>query len=271
MLGERYDIGGYQLHIYCLGKGSPTVIIDTGLGDDSWDWKNVVAQSSQKTKTCVYDRPGYGWSDVGPRPRHSKRIAYELDLLLKAADLPPPYVLVGHSFGGFNMRVFAQEHPNSTAGLVLIDSSHEKQYDALGIKLPPPDKGERSIFVTIPLDKMDPDDTKNYTLRDRAFRSASFEIAALSQSSEQVRNSGAIPAIPLIVVSRGKNEWYGSPNAEKKEKTWVYLQQDLARLSPISKHLFANHSGHDIPVEQPDIIVDAIAEALNLAMVIRAP
>ncbi|MDF1587700.1 MAG: alpha/beta hydrolase [Gammaproteobacteria bacterium] len=271
ILGTRYDIGGYKVHLYCQGHGAPTVIIDAGLGDDSWDWQDIVKSASNKTQTCVYDRPGYGWSDVGPRPRTSRRIAHELNLLLHKARLSPPYVLVGHSFGGYNMRLFASEHPDDVAGLVLVEASHEHQYDQLDIKLPPPDKGQRNIFVTIPLDKMNAGDPKDYSLRDRAFRSASYEIAALSQSSHQVEQSGAIPTVPLIVISRGQPEWYGNENATKREKIWINLQRDLTHLSPISQQIFANHSGHDVPKDQPEIIVDAIANVIDLAQLIKSP
>jgi pimeloyl-ACP methyl ester carboxylesterase len=271
MQGQRYDIGGYKLHIHCLGQGSPTIIIDAGLGDDSSDWERVLTQSSKISKTCVYDRPGYGWSDVGPKPRSSHRIALELNLLLKQANIPPPYLLVGHSFGGFNMRLFAAHHPQDVIGLILIDASHENQYERLGINLPPPSKRQRNVFVKTPLEHIKANDPKPYALRDRAFRSASLEIAALSLSSEQVRSEGLIPIIPLMVISRGLAEWKNTPNAEQREKTWLILQQELARLSPFSQHQFANSSGHNIPHEQPEIILDAINNITELARAMSSP
>jgi len=138
MPGNRYDIGSHRLHINCMGEGKPTVIIDTGLGDDSSDWQDILQLSAAITRTCIYDRSGYGWSDYGPRPRSSKRIAYELGLLLDQAKILPPYILVGHSFGGFNLRLFAAARPDEIAGLILVESSHELQYEQLNIKLPPP-------------------------------------------------------------------------------------------------------------------------------------
>jgi len=264
--GQRHDIGGYQLHIHCLGTGSPTIIIDTGLGDDSSDWQAIVEQSSLTTQTCVYDRPGYGWSDYGPRPRDSERIAFELALLLQRAKIQPPYILVGHSFGGYNIRMFAASYPNKVAGLVLIDASHENQYTRLNIKIP---KSNRRIHSRItqprPDLKLHPPPQKNQLLRDKAFHTVRYEIYSLYQSSQQVAHIASIPIVPLIVISRGIAEWFGNDKARQREKTWIKLQQDLTYLSPISQHIFANRSGHNIPQQQPEIIVDALSDVTHLA------
>jgi pimeloyl-ACP methyl ester carboxylesterase len=267
--GERYDIGGYSLHLNCSGKGTPIVIMDVGLGDDSSDWQSLFEQSSEITRTCIYDRPGYGWSDYGPRPRNSRRIAYELGQLLHQAHIPPPYILVGHSFGGFNLRLFANFYPDLVAGMILIDASHELQYDRLNIKLPAPYKGRRNIVVT-PIAKQSPTpDGKHRVLRDHAHRAAGQEIAGLYQSSRQVQLNGSIPTVPLIVISRGMPEWEGNEKLRQREKIWIELQQDLTRLSPYSQHIFANQSGHDIPHDQPQIIVDAIADIINMAKLLE--
>lgn len=262
LLGERYDIGGYSLHINCQGEGSPTVIMDVGLGDDSSDWQSLLEQSAKITRTCIYDRPGYGWSDYGPRPRNSRRIAYELGLLLNQAQISPPYILVGHSFGGFNLRLFANFYPEKVAGMVLIDASHELQYDRLNIKLPRPYKRQRDIVISSPPTAEQTPNDKPQVLRDHAYRAASQEIVSLYQSSRQVQLNGSIPAVPLIVISRGIPEWKGNENLRQREKIWIELQQDLTRLSPYSQHLFANQSGHDIPHDQPEIILDAIADVI---------
>ena len=107
------------------------MVLDAGLGGASSDWRKVQPELATTNRTCIYDRAGYGRSDSGPLPRTSGRIAAELRTLLMLAELPPPYLLVGHSFGGFNVRLFAGLFPGDTAGVVLVDSPHEAQADAL--------------------------------------------------------------------------------------------------------------------------------------------
>ena len=120
--GQLVDVGGYRLHIYCMGTGSPTVVIEAGLGDWSTMWGSVQAEAAKTTQVCAYDRAGSGWSDSGPLPRDAGQFAKELHTLLQKADLPGPFVLVGHSLGGLPVRVFAGEYPAEVAGVVLIDS-----------------------------------------------------------------------------------------------------------------------------------------------------
>ena len=107
------------------GSGAPVVVIDAALGMHSLHWAGVQKEAARTTTVCTYDRAGYGWSDGASWPRTSRRIADELHLLLDRAGLPPPYVLVGHSLGGLNVRVFAHDHRDLVAGMVLVDASHE--------------------------------------------------------------------------------------------------------------------------------------------------
>ena len=123
--GRLVDVGGHRLHLHCSGQGSPTVVLDTGLGMPSASWVLVQPVVAQWTRVCAYDRAGYGFSDLGPTPRTSQRIVEELHALLDRAGEPAPYVLAGHSFGGFTIRLFASRYPSQVAGLVLIDASHE--------------------------------------------------------------------------------------------------------------------------------------------------
>lgn len=261
--GQRFDVGGYQLHINCTGSGSPTVIVDVGLGDDSTDWLPIQQALSQSARICVFDRAGYGWSDFGPAPRTSNKIASELELLLQQAQIPAPYVLVGHSFGGYNIRVFAANNPEMVAGMVLVDASHEDQYKQFEIKLPNSVNRRGNIMILPKSTGSLAHVNKPTVLRERAFHAARAEISALEQSALQVQQNAALPVVPLIVISRGKPEWYGDLILQQREKTWIDLQQDLTRLSPISQHMFAHQSGHAIPHEQPEIIVEAIEHVLS--------
>ncbi|WP_438970208.1 alpha/beta fold hydrolase [Methylophaga sp.] len=265
--GKRYDVGGYSIHMLCKGVGEPTVLIDAGLGDDSTDWFDIQNKSSVQTRTCVFDRPGYGWSDAGPQPRNSLIISDEISKLLQKAKIVGPFVLVGHSFGGYNMRVFASKHPNQIAGMVLVDASHESQYDKLNIKLPK--HFDRKGNILILPKTSDTVSDKSQALKERAFHAARAEISSLYQSTLQVKKHNAIPRVPLIVISRGLSEWKDRDDAEVREKIWVELQQDLWKLSPLSQHIFANHSGHDIHLEQPELIVGAIADVVSMSRVMN--
>jgi pimeloyl-ACP methyl ester carboxylesterase len=110
------------LHYISSGSGSPVVVLDSGLGGDISQWRLVHPEVAKFTRVISYDRAGLGWSDRGPRDRTSKQIVKELHTMLKQAEVPGPYVLVGSSFGGYNVQLFAHEYPDQVAGLVLVDS-----------------------------------------------------------------------------------------------------------------------------------------------------
>src|SRR6266853_3515962 len=115
--GRMVDLGGHRLHMNCTGKGSPTVVVENGLGDFSFDWILVQRPVSQFTRICTYDRAGYAWSEPGPKPRTFAQINLELHDALRALAEPGPYVLVGHSYGGPVVRHFALAYPEETAGI----------------------------------------------------------------------------------------------------------------------------------------------------------
>ena len=126
------DLGGHKLHVNCTGKGSPTGVVENGLGDFSFDWSLVQAQVSSLTRICTYERAGYAWSDPGPKPRTFSQLNLELRDALNKLGEQGPFVLVGHSFGGPVVRNFAITYPDKVAGVVLVDAGFEGQRVGIG-------------------------------------------------------------------------------------------------------------------------------------------
>src|SRR5262249_28852565 len=122
--GQLLDVGGYRLHLYCVGQGSPTVIFEAAADMMSVDWSWIQPEIAKKTRACAYDRAGMGWSDPGPEPRDANQVSTELHTLLTHAGIAGPYVLVGHSAGGLYVRVYAAHYPEEVVGMVLVDPGH---------------------------------------------------------------------------------------------------------------------------------------------------
>lgn len=123
--GRMVDLGGHRLHVHCSGKGAPTVVVETGLGDFSFDWTLVQTRVTRFTRICTYDRAGYAWSDLGPLPRSFAQINLELHDALQKLGENGPFVLVGHSYGGPLVRNYALTYPAEVVGIVLVDAAHE--------------------------------------------------------------------------------------------------------------------------------------------------
>ncbi len=132
--GKLVDLGGHRLHVNCTGKGSPTVVVENGLGDFSFDWILVQTQVSRFTRICTYDRAGYAWSDHGPKPRTFSQLNLELRDALSKLGERGPFVVVGHSYGGPVVRNFAMTYPQDVVGMVLVDASFEGQRVGIGGK-----------------------------------------------------------------------------------------------------------------------------------------
>jgi pimeloyl-ACP methyl ester carboxylesterase len=126
--GRLVDVGGFRLHLNCAGSGRPTVVLDAALGGSSVSWALVQPEVARFTRVCSYDRAGFGWSDAGPMPRTAGQVAGELRALLERAGEAPPYILVGHSFGGLVVRIFASRYPDDVAGIVLVDTAHAEDW-----------------------------------------------------------------------------------------------------------------------------------------------
>ena len=275
--GKLIDVGGYRLHLYCTGAGrpgSPTVILEGGLGDTSLVWSKVQPGVASFTHVCSYDRAGYGWSDTGPLPRTDRHVITELHMLLTRAGVPGPYVLVGHSSGGLIMRLYASTYPQQVAGLVLVDSSHEDQdrYPELrptGTNLLPLCQALAPFGILRLLGYLNGDvaeDPPTVQLADKAHlyqtrycQTVSDEEAAWDESLAQVRAARhPLGQLPLVVLTRG------IPDADPQlARDWQALQRDLASLSSHSVHIIATRSGHYIQLDQPDLVIAAIKQVLT--------
>jgi len=257
---ETVDIGHRNLRYFCSGGGAPTVLAEGGPGfsfEESMTrtvpmgWQIVFQQVTTRTRMCVYDRANVGKSDLAPTPRTTLDAVHDLHLLLRAAAISPPYLLVGHSGGGFNVRLYASLYHREIAGMVLIDSSHPDQWARWRDVLPPPAPGEFWELAG---------------LRAPPGLSLSSERIDLARSAEQVRKTGTLGTIPLVVLTRDPH-WSGDPGTPPDlqpviEGVWQDLQRDLLRLSTHSRQIIAIQSGHAIQRDQPQLVVDAIFDVL---------
>ena len=270
--GKLVDVGGHRLHIHCKGEGLPTIIFDSGTGGFSLEWTRVQKVLSRHTRACSYDRAGYGWSDMGPLPRTSERITRELYTLLDKGNILGPYILAGHSFGGYTAQLFARSYPEDTAGLVLIDSSHPEQVT----RLPNPERGEsrpdihksRSYIISRPV--MHPNfPGETAFLAGRMMRKWNHtmtwreENMGLPLSARQILLSKPMPAVPIVVLTRGRRVWPNSDYGNEMERVWMELQDELALLGNNYGHLIAERSGHLIHLDQPELVISAVRTLLN--------
>ena len=262
MPGKMVDLGDLKLHIDCRGQGSPTVILESGLGGSLLDWARVLPEAAQYTRVCAYDRAGYGWSEMGMLPRTSQQIASELHALLRAANVEGPYILVGHSFGGFSVRLFASRFPEETAALILVDASHEDQFAQLrdaGLVKRSSRKQRSMSGAGVPdnLPATVHDIAAELALKAKAILTLQSEIRFFQQSADQVRWYSNLPNIPIVVLSRGLGVSNEHTQAKNLETVWRSLQDDLfLRLG--SSHLIADGSGHYIQLDAPKLVVNTI-------------
>jgi pimeloyl-ACP methyl ester carboxylesterase len=264
------DTFPHNIHLYCTGTGSPTVILEGGIGASALGWWNIQPTVAASYRTCSYDRAGYGWSAPGPSGRTVDVLVDELRTALAGGGITPPYILVGHSFGGLIAQHFAATHADEVAGLVLVDSSHARQAN---LTSPAASAGgvHNPVRHVSDFDKSGipetPDEIASYlNTRRTAIFTQMDEIKSFTDSAALMRDE-KLPDIPLTVITRGQRAWPAGAEGDAQEAKWISLQADLASRSTRARHVFAALSGHDIPAEQPGLVSDeilALARTLNV-------
>ena len=289
--GELFEVDGLALHLDCRGEGDPTVVLEAGLGSGSDSWFRVHAAMAEQTRVCAWDRPGMGWSEPAFEPIAAEENADRLHALLETAGIEGPLVLLGMSAGGVFVREYYARHPQGVVGMVLVDSSHEQQ----GSRMPEfPDAGFATVLRLCawvqPLGL-----PRLFGAAEAAIESVDLElegearefaIANLSRShtcaSLLAENEGfdaeivdpsaprSLGDLPLIVLSQGRglevDEAAGidAELAEAFTDAWTELQLELTTLSSRGERRIAEESGHVIQLDQPQAVIEAVADMVAL-------
>ncbi|MGB3402676.1 MAG: alpha/beta hydrolase [Microcoleaceae cyanobacterium] len=291
-MGKRIDVGGYQLHINVTGKGNgnPTVVMEYGLGGLSPVWSLVESEVAKFTRVCTYDRAGYGWSDSSPNPRTSEYMVEELHTLLTNAGVEGPYILVGHSLGGLNMRQFASQYPEEVLGLVLVDAVPGNVYTQLSPAFEQSMAETQQMFQMLSVvsrlgllrlsmqllgTRVAPDFVQQLppevqplilaNFSSKTFETAIAENQLMSRSADIVDHSPLPDHLPLVVLSHGVNMFSSLPpaQAEKAGQIWQDLQAQTAQLSTNGSLKIAQKSGHNIHIDQPQLVIDSIRQMVE--------
>ena len=306
--GRLVDLGGHRLHIRCTGLGHPTVVVENGLGDFSFDWALVERRVSEFARICTYDRGGYAWSDPGPKPRTFDQLNLELHDALAKLGEKAPYVLVGHSFGGPVVRQYTLSYPGEVVGMVLVDSVHEDQRVPIAGKAVRLRDGAKGLWTPEPRETMRPEDRPQAAdpppplqprrqladldplyrglplalqkLRLWAETLAATDDAEASQrewSTEyfakwhETDQEGSLGSLPLLVLSREKGGYSDKLDvpAATLDAERLAGQTALARLSRHGKRRTLS-SGHQMHLEVPDEVAGAIKQVVEEARHRRA-
>jgi pimeloyl-ACP methyl ester carboxylesterase len=242
------DVGGRRLHSVVYGSGGPTVVLVSGFQAPQSYWNPVVDGIAGLATVVTYDRAGYGQSERGDRPVHGQQSAADLRVLLDQLDVPRPYLLVGHSYGGRVVRLFASAYPGDTAGLLLEEAGHEDLPDAQLAALDGKDR-ETLASMIAPFRKTTPDPRT--------------ETDYMAETVEQLRQSGPLPRVPLVVItaaSRGSGlpEVFSPASQAKLTEAAMAMQKKLVELIPGGEHILVEGAGHNVHLDRPEAVIGPI-------------
>jgi pimeloyl-ACP methyl ester carboxylesterase len=245
--GGLIDIGGRSLFVECRGSGSPTVVLEAGFGGSSDHWTGVLPELGRTTRTCAYDRAGLGASDPIPGVHDAGDEIADLARLLDRGRIQPPYVLVGHSYGGLLARLFARAHPDRTAGVVLVDAVG-RDWVRRGLAAWPKSlHPELRRFWARPIDQ-------------------GVDVRAGSVLGSGIRSLGDIPLV-VITAAAEREQYAGVPPQLYRlgVRLWRMMQTELAELSPDRAHVVALRSDHFVQGHQPLVVIRAVQAVVRAA------
>jgi pimeloyl-ACP methyl ester carboxylesterase len=241
--------GGRSLFADCVGSGSPTVVLEAGFGGDTFNWREVQPQLGRTTRTCAYDRAGLGNSVALPGVHDARDEISDLQRLLQSAHIAPPYVLVGHSYGGLLVRLFAKAYPGETGGVVLVDAMTR-------------DQTRRQLAVWPKSEEPAPRRKVARPVRD------GVDLASGEALAARVRSLGDIP-LAVITAGTHNNEWGRAPArlARALDRQWQTMQDELAALSSDHLHVIALRSDHFVQGidGQPRVVIGAVNAVVHAA------
>jgi len=279
--GKLYDIGGYSMHLYCTGEGSPTIVLSSGLGDDFTDWAKVQPALSRQTRVCSYDRAGFGWSQSRPGVQDANAISSQLHQLIETAAVQRPFMLVGHSISGIYLRSYAAHYPGDLTGLVFVDGATPLQDDRIPKELIRIQEDQRrkmpwqKLLMTLGWYRMlgvctsIPPGFEAYSAWIKAdscipsqMDAMENELEAERASGEETIHTGPFGSLPVLILSRDPNvlapNW---PAAVSKANSiaWNQMQEEAKGLSSQSRRIIAKGSDHYIQNDRPDLVIREIA------------
>jgi pimeloyl-ACP methyl ester carboxylesterase len=267
--GQWYVVDGHRMRIDCTGSGSPTIVLDAGLGNDGLIWGGVQPVLARTTRVCSYDRAGFGWSDSKPPPRDADHIAAELHGLLAAAKITGPIVLMGHSIAGIYIRDYATRYPADVAGLIFVDGStplqnrhpaFKPEYEKKPLQWLRDLQGQALFVAGVPRwfgqcsQKFPGFDTVAAKLQGEdlcriQWSAINAEKDSFDRSGEQAVHTGPYGSLPVLIFSQDP-----SKNTSAISQAWNQMQEDLKKLSTRSRRIIARGSTHYIQLDRPDLI-----------------
>ncbi|MEO0802958.1 MAG: alpha/beta hydrolase [Cyanobacteria bacterium J06642_2] len=289
--GQRLDVGGYCLHYSVLGSGGPTIVLDHSLG--GVEGYVLFESLAQRSRVVIYDRAGYGWSDLGPHPRTSDRVVTELDALLTGAGIEPPYLLVGDSFGSYNVRLYAHRFPEKVVGLVLTDGLHESGMLQMPLSL----QLVKWFFVSgfgmallgsalglvrlleicrvfelvkpelrrFPREALAP--VKRSFVRPKHWLTMAQELLGLDASGRQVSIADGFGDLPIVSIKAEAffrpSIWTLGMKLGPADRLRDRMHVALSKLSSRCESMSADASGHFVWVDRPDVILKAVDRVLE--------